>query len=240
MNLINLAATSGGYPANPFTFAPSQQTQNIQESGVLVQNLFPTPNRPSINEALSNLFTANYNFNRPQYLSQSGINVGPTETSVQHFEINNVPSSQNEFNLKPNQVSGEQNEANRTPTWNQNGFSSKPIKVSGEHNSFIQNKPIVQEKPTSHRPIVESTESNIKEDVEIDLRQKPESLSDICGVSVSSTPLILEGVRAMRGSYPWHTAIFTRSETGIDFTCGGNLVTNKHVLTGNYFLLACI
>lgn len=52
--------------------------------------------------------------------------------------------------------------------------------------------------------------------------------NEICGKPVrESTPLIVNGQRSKRGAYPWLTAIYFEDL----FTCGGNLVSDRHIVT---------
>lgn len=46
-------------------------------------------------------------------------------------------------------------------------------------------------------------------------------------------PLILNGIKAIEGQFPWHAALFIPGE---GYICGGSLVTQKHILTAAHCL----
>ncbi|XP_059477553.1 proclotting enzyme-like [Neocloeon triangulifer] len=52
-----------------------------------------------------------------------------------------------------------------------------------------------------------------------------------CGVSPQVSFLLVNGDSVAKGSWPWLSAIYDTTDTGLSFICGGTLVTNRHVIT---------
>lgn len=51
-----------------------------------------------------------------------------------------------------------------------------------------------------------------------------------CGLSDSSSGLIIGGVDSPRGKWPWLVALFYIEEN--KFFCGATLISDRHILTG--------
>jgi secreted trypsin-like serine protease len=58
---------------------------------------------------------------------------------------------------------------------------------------------------------------------------------DSCGLAALVQPLIVNGNAVKRGVWPWLTAIFQITDSGLEFICGGTLISKNHVITGNFF-----
>jgi secreted trypsin-like serine protease len=58
-----------------------------------------------------------------------------------------------------------------------------------------------------------------------------------CGLAVQATSLIVNGNAVSRGAWPWLTAIFQTTDSGLAFICGGTLISEHHVITGYFFNL---
>ncbi|XP_044261135.1 serine protease gd-like [Tribolium madens] len=54
---------------------------------------------------------------------------------------------------------------------------------------------------------------------------------DTCGVSIVANPLVINGNTVPRGAFPWLTAIFAVTTTGLEYKCSGSLVSQRHVVT---------
>jgi len=56
-----------------------------------------------------------------------------------------------------------------------------------------------------------------------------------CGLKASGNGqfLVVNGAPFSAGLWPWMSAIFHTSQTGLDFKCGGTLISKFHVITGN-------
>lgn len=55
----------------------------------------------------------------------------------------------------------------------------------------------------------------------------------MCGIkSVSAQPLIVKGVQANKGDYPWQVALYQQFDDVKELICGGSLVTQRAVITG--------
>ncbi|EFA05168.2 hypothetical protein TcasGA2_TC015295 [Tribolium castaneum] len=52
-----------------------------------------------------------------------------------------------------------------------------------------------------------------------------------CGVSIVANPLVINGNTVPRGAFPWLTAIFAVTTTGLEYKCSGSLVSQKHIIT---------
>lgn len=60
----------------------------------------------------------------------------------------------------------------------------------------------------------------------------PSNQTPQCGVARSLvTPLIVGGETAADGHFPWLVAMFTATDTGYQYKCTANLVSNRHVVT---------
>lgn len=54
----------------------------------------------------------------------------------------------------------------------------------------------------------------------------------MCGLrSVDITPLIIDGANTQRGDWPWMAAVYLNKPTGLNFNCGGTLITATAVVT---------
>jgi hypothetical protein len=62
-------------------------------------------------------------------------------------------------------------------------------------------------------------------------------IDDGCGLAVQVKPLVVNGSAVSRGAWPWLTAIFVTTEKGLEFMCGGTLISENHVITGNFCLI---
>lgn len=63
----------------------------------------------------------------------------------------------------------------------------------------------------------------------------PSNKTPQCGVARSLvTPLIVGGETAADGHFPWLVAMFTATDTGYQYKCTANLVSNRHVVTGKF------
>lgn len=57
---------------------------------------------------------------------------------------------------------------------------------------------------------------------------------DICGLPNLTKPLIVNGSPSEKGAHPWHVALYVKTDLGISYMCGGNLISDRHVLTGKF------
>lgn len=63
------------------------------------------------------------------------------------------------------------------------------------------------------------------------------AINKICGMTDSKfnvRPLVVGGDDVKRGTWPWLAAIYINSPTSLSFQCGGNLITNRLVLTSGH------
>ncbi|CAG0891588.1 unnamed protein product [Darwinula stevensoni] len=58
-----------------------------------------------------------------------------------------------------------------------------------------------------------------------------------CGFSNATHFRIVGGVEAELGAWPWLGALGYRTDVGLDFLCGGALITNRHVLTASHCVI---
>lgn len=56
-------------------------------------------------------------------------------------------------------------------------------------------------------------------------------VADVCGRPVAGQPLVANGEVVQRGSYPWLAALFAQKPLGLEFTCGSNLISRRHLVT---------
>ncbi|KAF4522776.1 hypothetical protein B566_EDAN013111, partial [Ephemera danica] len=61
--------------------------------------------------------------------------------------------------------------------------------------------------------------------------QHEEQNAVICGTSSGSIFLVNRGEATNPGDWPWLAALFVRTRSSIDFTCGGTLVSHTHIVT---------
>lgn len=57
-----------------------------------------------------------------------------------------------------------------------------------------------------------------------------------CGKPLTTISLIVKGEVAARGDWPWLSAIYRKYDWDTSYQCVGSLISNKHVLTGKFFL----
>jgi Trypsin len=50
----------------------------------------------------------------------------------------------------------------------------------------------------------------------------------------------VNGNAVKRGDWPWLTAIFVTTQTGLEFICGGTLISKNHVITGCFLSIKCM
>lgn len=79
---------------------------------------------------------------------------------------------------------------------------------------------------------IDDTVETISHKEEIDGLSKKRKINQVCGMPDKPVGLILHGLKTRRGDFPWHAAIFKKTDDGIMFICGGSLVSDQHVLTG--------
>lgn len=53
----------------------------------------------------------------------------------------------------------------------------------------------------------------------------------VCG-RLGGNGLVVNGDRVLPGSYPWLVAIYRTTSIGLEFTCGGTLISDRHVVSG--------
>lgn len=114
------------------------------------------------------------------------------------------------------------------------GSSMFDIMTSMQANPFLNpSKP--SNTPTSTpRPVVTTTAPRpvvTEEPPKIDIRV---NLNDVCGKSLSTNSLIANGQPVISGYYPWLVALYNIRQLNLEFTCGGSLISNRHVVTGRY------
>ncbi|GJQ80664.1 hypothetical protein Trydic_g9248 [Trypoxylus dichotomus] len=53
-----------------------------------------------------------------------------------------------------------------------------------------------------------------------------------CGtVAIQPSPLILYGQKTQAGEFPWHAAIYNSKDAGLNYICGGSLISRYHVIS---------
>lgn len=67
------------------------------------------------------------------------------------------------------------------------------------------------------------------------LRNEESSLTEVCGKRKGATGKVFGGNQVKKGEWPWLVAFTQRYEK--EFFCGGNLISQKHVLSGKMSLL---
>ncbi|KAJ8932159.1 hypothetical protein NQ314_014885, partial [Rhamnusium bicolor] len=71
---------------------------------------------------------------------------------------------------------------------------------------------------------------------EVDLASKDKGISDrpysdICGRTVATNSLVVNGNTVPRGAYPWLVALFGVKATGLNYMCSGTLISDRHIVT---------
>lgn len=91
---------------------------------------------------------------------------------------------------------------------------------------------------TSRTETPQSIVSNIQVPSVVPSRSDVEPISSSieCGKPLVSIDLVVRGKSVVRGAFPWLVAMFTGTSSGpsLDYRCCGNLVSSKHIITGNY------
>ncbi|XP_022910323.2 serine protease gd-like [Onthophagus taurus] len=88
--------------------------------------------------------------------------------------------------------------------------------------------------PTTTEIPQRSTENNNNNNFNVDIRT--DDIADVCGKSLATNYLISYGHPIERGHHPWLAALYVIQNLGLVFICGGNLISNKHVLTAAHCL----
>jgi Trypsin len=105
--------------------------------------------------------------------------------------------------------------------------------------------PQYQYMPTTDKPPIASTVAGAQVDETFPIHQHGDFhlkliwcrtnfgyLGDGCG---QTKHFIFNGNDVSRGAWPWLTAIFVTTEKGLEFKCGGTLISENHVITGYFF-----
>lgn len=56
-------------------------------------------------------------------------------------------------------------------------------------------------------------------------------INDICGTTSTTIPLVVGGEAVERGDWPWLVAVFREKFGGLEFICGGSLISDRLVIT---------
>ncbi|XP_063924332.1 proclotting enzyme-like isoform X2 [Zophobas morio] len=62
-------------------------------------------------------------------------------------------------------------------------------------------------------------------------KPQPPSSNNQCGIPVVANLLVVNGKSVPRGAFPWLTAMFVSTGTGVEYKCAGSLVSTRHVIT---------
>nr|XP_029732118.1 phenoloxidase-activating factor 1-like [Aedes albopictus] len=66
----------------------------------------------------------------------------------------------------------------------------------------------------------------------------PVETQNICGTSTLLTDLSFKGTPSRKGQFPWAVPLFHRNSTsGLEYFCGGTIVTNRHILTAAHCVM---
>lgn len=235
-------------PSHPFIHSIDFQQQVEEEKYTNIQiNQRPiSTRRPIINTP-----TPSVNTPRPSF--SFGVLPKPKPQNQQtnsrpHFDITqNKPSTEPStrptysWNKKPS------TEITTRPTysWNKKPSTEVSTRPSRPWNNNPSTRPSYPwstevDKNTKYEEelfsIVNNTDNveitdyhNIKTTTKITIRVN----QDICGSTINDIVPLKAAQESQRGSYPWLSALFKQTTNGLTFLCAGNLITKKHVLTGN-------
>ena len=108
---------------------------------------------------------------------------------------------------------------------------------SGVNNPFISNNVNNYNEPSS--PNVPQVTPPISEFQNVPVTTRPPKLTveESCGLANDIQTLVLKGDKTVDNEYPWLAAMFHRQGVSYTFQCTSNLITNRHVITGNYLLV---
>lgn len=56
---------------------------------------------------------------------------------------------------------------------------------------------------------------------------------NVCG-RLGGTSLVANGDDVLPGTYPWLVAIYAKTVKGLEFICGGSLISDQHIVSGTY------
>jgi hypothetical protein len=99
----------------------------------------------------------------------------------------------------------------------QDGYQEPP------RNPFIPpNEPIV-----TSQPVIPPT------DAPTTTPPRTASVKESCGVANDIQTLVLKGEKTIENEYPWLVAMFRRHGVSYEFQCTANLISDRHVVTGN-------
>ncbi|KAJ8958022.1 hypothetical protein NQ318_002026 [Aromia moschata] len=120
-------------------------------------------------------------------------------------------------------------------------FQSKLVQERNFHDSqFSGTKPTTEKSTiakrtdnTVSRPIIENTTPTPAEnDVQLVSKDRiSRPYDNICGRSVTTNSLVINGNSVPRGAYPWLVAMFGVKPTGLTYMCSGSLISDRHIVT---------
>lgn len=65
-------------------------------------------------------------------------------------------------------------------------------------------------------------------------KRQTDTIKQVCGIPQKNTGLIVNGSELKRGRFPWMAALMLISRHPPIFFCGGSLISDKHVVTGEH------
>ncbi|KAL3270852.1 hypothetical protein HHI36_021370 [Cryptolaemus montrouzieri] len=182
--------------------------------------------RPTSRPTTSSIYVDNYNQDqnvRPSNNRPSSSNFNNRPSSTSNFYNGNEPTSTNNF--RPNNFN------NYNPVTDE---YDDGIGLSQNTNNF--NRPFDNDRGNTNSESGEEFFSGDFASPGIRPLKQPSRPSILgneqCGrVATQPRPLISHGQHTVPGQWPWHAALYYSKGIQLMYTCGGTLISTKHILT---------
>lgn len=149
------------------------------------------------------------------------------ETDARKNNKNTSFNSKNPYNFNPGfprkgnpQIINGNSENNDSVLYPKNPFLSKSDE---KPNQFSFNPSATTERMS---PTLDQSKENRPRNNRDSMKTE-----DICGTTVTTNHLILNGAEVPRGAFPWLVALFVAKPAALEYQCAGSLISKRHVIT---------
>ncbi|XP_018579158.1 serine protease gd-like [Anoplophora glabripennis] len=94
-----------------------------------------------------------------------------------------------------------------------------------------QTTPAIEVRVTEKPMLVERTDTSQSNNEKEGQSSSINPYDSVCGRTVVTNSLVINGNAVLRGAYPWLVAMFGVKATGLNYMCSGSLISDKHVVT---------
>ncbi|KAL0266286.1 UNVERIFIED_CONTAM: hypothetical protein PYX00_008876 [Menopon gallinae] len=163
-------------------------------------------------------------YNRPAIANEYGTTTRRTTSKPTTTTRRTVP----DYVPAPNPSAYEENEYNSNRPATKKPNPNRPSFANARPNK-PQQPPGLVGNHDNRRPIEESGAGSASANFKPPEKEKR---NIPCGMPVvQPKPLITNGQTTSRGQWPWHAALYKNTGPNLNYSCGGTLVTDQHVVT---------